>query len=52
MSDAECLEGIMDLAVFDPAAGSWLPYETAALAAEWERLRRAPPEIAQALGER
>ncbi len=105
MSKRECLEGIIDLAVFDPAAGrwllldwktnrtteaelpqlsahylpqlsaywqtltamlgapvaaglystatgAWLPYETAALAAEWERLRRAPVEIAQALGER
>ena len=105
MSERECLEGIIDLAVFDPAGGSWLildwktnrktkdelpalqahylpqlsaywqtlsamlgapvtaglystaigawlPYETAALAAEWERLRRAPVEIAQALGER
>ena len=24
MSESECLEGIIDLAVFDPAAGSWL----------------------------
>ena len=24
MNDRECLEGIIDLAVFDPAAGSWL----------------------------
>ena len=104
MSERECLEGIIDLAVFDLAAGSWLildwktnrktedelpqlsahylpqlsaywqtltamlgapvaaglystatgawlPYETAALDAEWERLRRVPMEIAQALGE-
>ena len=24
MNDRECLEGIIDLAVFDPASGSWL----------------------------
>ena len=27
MSERECLEGIIDLAVFDPAAGSWLILE-------------------------
>ncbi|MCE9610671.1 MAG: UvrD-helicase domain-containing protein [Chthoniobacter sp.] len=105
MDDAECLEGIMDLAVFDPAAGSWLildwktnrttaaelprlrahylpqlsaywqtlttlldapvtaglyatatgtwlPYTATELAAEWEKLRHAPAEIARVLGER
>ena len=37
--------------LYSTATGVWLPYETAALAAQWERLRRTPAEIAQALGE-
>ena len=105
MNDRECLEGIIDLAVFDPAAeswlivdwktnrtsegdlpklgahylpqlsaywqavgamlgapvsaglystvtGRWLPYQTAALAAEWGRLSAVPDALAEALSGR
>jgi ATP-dependent exoDNAse (exonuclease V) beta subunit len=102
MNERECLEGIIDLAIFDSAAGrwtildwktnrlaagglaqlqehylpqlsaywhavtamlaapvvaglystatgAWLPYDTSALAAAWEKLRREPAALAQAL---
>ena len=105
MNDRECLEGIIDLAVFDPASrswlvvdwktnrtsegdlpklrahylpqlsaywqavgamlgapvsaglystvtGRWLPYQTAALAAEWGRLSAVPDALAEALSGR
>ncbi len=40
MSERECLEGIIDLAVFDPAAGSWLILD-------WKTNRKPPDELPQ-----
>ena len=40
MSGRECLEGIIDLAVFDPAAGSWL-------IVDWKTNRRSADELPQ-----
>jgi ATP-dependent exoDNAse (exonuclease V) beta subunit len=38
MSERECLDGIVDLAVFDPTAGSWLILD-------WKTNRVAPAEL-------
>ena len=40
MSERECLEGIIDLAVFDPAAGSWLILD-------WKTNRTSAAELPQ-----
>ena len=40
MNDRECLEGIIDLAVFDPAAGSWLILD-------WKTNRATTAELPQ-----
>ena len=40
MSASECLEGIVDLAVFDPAAGSWL-------VVDWKTNRKTADELPQ-----
>lgn len=40
MNDRECLEGIIDLAVFDPAAGSWLILD-------WKTNRKSSAELPQ-----
>ena len=40
MNERECLEGIIDLAIFDPAAGSWL-------IVDWKTNRTTPDERAQ-----
>ena len=40
MNDRECLEGIIDLAVFDPAAGNWLILD-------WKTNRKSTAELPQ-----
>ena len=40
MSERECLEGIIDLAVFDPAAGSWLILD-------WKTNRQSTDQLPQ-----
>ena len=40
MNERECLEGIIDLAIFDPAAGSWL-------IVDWKTNRKTTAELPQ-----